>query len=188
MPHPDRLLERPRPHLGLRQRRAEARCGRHLLLAPEPAEQLVALGVAVPLVIGRDVEQLALRRPVALSDDEVESPSGQVVERGVVLVRAHRIEQAEGGDGGEQPDAGGQGGDMAQHDGRRGGDERPFVPFSDAEAIEAELLGQQRVVDHLPEAFGGGLQDPGHRVRGVDDEGDGQELHDATRSASASSG
>ena len=36
-----------------------------------------------------------------------------------------------------------------------GGDERALVPLADAEAVEAQLLGEQGVVDHLPEAFPG---------------------------------
>jgi hypothetical protein len=54
-------------------------------------EQLIALGVALPLVLGRDLEQLALRGAVALADDQLEPPAGQVIQRRVVLVGADRV-------------------------------------------------------------------------------------------------
>jgi len=144
-------------------------------------EQLIALGVALPLVLGRDLEQLALRGAVALADDQLEPPAGQVIQRRVVLVGADRVEQAEGGDGGEQPDPAGQRGNVTQHDGRGRGDERPLVPLPHAEAVESELLGELRVADHLGEPVRCRLDGAGHRVRRVHDQGDGQEPHDAAR-------
>ena len=137
----------------------------HLVLPPEPAEELVAFAVALPLILGSDVEELGLGGPVALADDELQPAAGEVVERGVVLEGADRIEQAQGGDRGEQPDGGGPRGDVAEHDRRRGGDEGALVPLADAVAVEAKLLGQDRVVDHVAKALSGRLLDPGDGVR-----------------------
>ncbi|MDQ0766886.1 hypothetical protein QF027_009521 [Streptomyces canus] len=118
VPDPHRPLVRPRPHLGVGQRRAETGVGGDLVLAPDLPEELVALGVAVPLVLGRDVEQVALGGAVALADDQVETPARQVVEGGVVLVCPDRVQQAERRDGREQADPLRQGGHMAEYDGR----------------------------------------------------------------------
>jgi hypothetical protein len=111
------------------------------------------------------VEQVALGGAVALADDQLEPAAGEVVEGGVVLEGAHRVEQGQRGDRGEQPDPRGQGGDVAEHHGRRGGDERPLVPLSHAEPVEAEFLGQARVAEHLPEPVLGGLL---HFMRAVE--------------------
>ena len=125
VPDPDGPLVRAGPHLRVAAAGGGSAVAAVTLSSRQmPAEQLVALGVAVPLVLGGDVEQLALGGAVALADDQVQAAAGEVVEGGVVLEGAHRVEQAERGDGGEQPDASGQRGDVAEHDGRRGGDER----------------------------------------------------------------
>ncbi len=182
VPDPDRLLVRPRPRLGILQRRAEAGVGGDLVLPPQPPEHLVALGVAVPLVLGCDLEQFPLGRAVALADDQVQAAVGEVVQCRVVLVGPDRVQQAECRHGGEEPDAPGQCGDVAQDHRRRGGEERPLVPLPHTEPVEAELLGQHCVVQDLAEAVVRGLLDTGDRVGPVHDEGDREELHDAARS------
>jgi hypothetical protein len=153
---------------------------------PDLPEHLVALGVALPLVLGRDVEQLALGGTVTLPDDQLKTSAGEVVQGRVVLVGAHRVQQAERGDGREQADAPRQRGDMAEDDGWRGGDERPLVALPHPEPVEAQLLCEQGVVENLAEAFTGRLPHAGHGVRGVHDQRDGEEFHDATRSLGAS--
>jgi hypothetical protein len=120
VPDPDRPLVGPGPDLRLLQRRAELRRGGDPVVAPDLPEQLVGLGVAVPLVLGGDLEQLALRGAVALADDQLQPAAGEVVQRGVVLVGADRVEQAQRGDRGEQPDPVGECGDMAEDDGGGG--------------------------------------------------------------------
>ena len=70
---------------------------------------------------------------------------------------------------------------MTEHHGRRGGDERPLMPFSHAEPVEAEFLGQARVAEYLPEPFPGGFLLAGDLVRGVRDQRDGNEPHEAAR-------
>ncbi len=142
VPDSDRLLQRPGPDLGVPQRGPEPQVGGDLVLSPDPAEKLVGLGVAVPLVVGGDVEQLPLGGAVALADDQFQPAAGEVVKGGVVLVGPHRVEQAQRRDRGEQPDPGGKRGQVTEHDRRGGGDERPFVPFPHPEAVEAEFLGQ----------------------------------------------
>jgi hypothetical protein len=185
VPDLDRPLVRPRPHLRVRQCGAEAGGGGDLVLPPDLPEHLVALGVAVPLVLGRDLEQLALRGAVVLADDQVETPVGEVVGGGVVL-GPDRVQQAERRDGRDQPDPLRQGGHMAEYDGRGRGDERPLVPLAHTEAVEARLLGHDCVVEHLAEAVVGRLAHAGDGIRVVRDEGDGEELHDAARSSAAS--
>jgi len=44
------------------------------------------------------------------------------------------------------------------------------VPLAHAEAVEAEFLGEQRVVEDLPEPVLGGFPDAGGRVGPVDDQ------------------
>jgi len=72
--------------------------------------------------------------------------------------------------------------------GRRGRQERPLVPLAHPEAVEPQLLGEQRVVQHLLEALTGGLAHPGQRIRGVHDQRDGEEPHDAATRRIASAG
>lgn len=66
VPDPDRPLERTRSYLGLAQDGPEPRGRGHGRLAPDLPEQRITLRVAVPLVLRRDVEQLALRGAVTL--------------------------------------------------------------------------------------------------------------------------
>lgn len=74
VPDPDRPLVRPGPDLRVGERGPELRRRGDLLVAPDLPEDLVRLGVAVPLVLGGDLEQLALRGAVALADDQFEPP------------------------------------------------------------------------------------------------------------------
>ena len=127
------------------------------------------------------MEQVALGGAVALADDQLEPAAGEVVEGGVVLERADRVQQRQRRDRGEQPDVRGPGGDVAQYHGRGGGNERPFVPLPDPETVEAEFLGQTRVADHFPEPLLGGFLLARVRVRGVHDQRDGDEPHEAAR-------
>lgn len=55
------------------------------------------------------------------------------------------------------------------------------MPLPHAEAVEAEFLGEQRGVEDLAQPLVGGGEDAGGRVGAVDDEGDGEEPHEATR-------
>ncbi len=57
-----------------------------------------------------------------------------------------------------------------------------------AEAVEAEFLREQGAVQYFAETLLRGLQYAGDRVGPVHDQGDGEELHDATRSVRAWSG
>ena len=93
------------------------------------------------------------------------------------------VEQRQRRDRGEQPDARGQCGEVAEDHGRGGGDERPFVPLAHPEPVEAEFLGQARVADHLPEPLLGGVLLARARVRGVHDQRDGDEPHEPARVA-----
>src|SRR5437867_3014346 len=52
VPDPDRLLQRARPGLGLGQRRTEPTGPGYLVLPPQPAEQLITLAIARPLILG----------------------------------------------------------------------------------------------------------------------------------------
>jgi hypothetical protein len=118
------------------------------------------------------VEQLSLGGAVPLADDQRQPAAGEVVQSGVVLEGTHRVEQAQRGDPGPQLDPRGAGGDVAEHDRRRGGDERALVTLADREPVEAGLLGQHRGVDDL-------AQPPRGRPRrvGVRDQSEEQELH-----------
>ncbi len=181
VPDADRLLQRPRPGLGLVQGRPEPALPGDLVLPPEPAEQLVALAVAVPLVLGGDVEQLLLRRPVALPDDQLEPPVGEVVEGGVVLERPHGVEQRQRRDAGEQADPARARGDVGEDHRRRRGEERPLVPLADREPVETELLGQHRVLDDAAEPFVRRGCAPGAGVGPVRDQREDEELHADSR-------
>jgi hypothetical protein len=123
------------------------------------------------------MKQPRLGRPVALADDELQPATGEVVECGVVLEGTHRIQQAQRGHRGKQPDGGRVRGDVAQDDRRRRRDERALVPLPDAVPVESQLLGEDRVLHHVAKALRGGFLDPGDRIRDMRDERDGQELH-----------
>ncbi len=123
----------------------------HLLLTRQATEQLIVLPVAVPLLLRRDVEELGLCDCIAFAKDQIQPAFGKMVQSRVVLVGSDRVEQAQCGPGGEQPDRRRTRGDVAEYDWRRGGQERPFVAFPDREAVEAQFLGENRMVDDLAE-------------------------------------
>ena len=188
VPDPDRPLQRARPHLGPRERRPEPGVVGDLVVPPQTPEHLVGLGVAVPLVLRGDLEQVALRGAVALADDQLKPPAGEVVKRRVVLERPHRVKQRQRRHRREEADPAGERREVTEHDGRRGGDERPLVPFTHPEAVEAQFLGEQGAVDDLTEPVRRGDLGPGDGVRGVHDQRDGDEPHEAALATGAAPG
>ena len=105
VPDADRVLQRARPRRERVERRPVRAGPRDVLLAEQAAQQLVVLGVAVPLVVVGVAEDPGLLLGVALADDDLDAPAGDDVERGVVLGDADRVEQRQHGHAGEQADA-----------------------------------------------------------------------------------
>ena len=95
----------PGPRREVLERRAVRARPVDVLLAEQAVQQLVVLGVALPLVVVGVAEDPGLLLGVALADDDLDPPAGDHVERGVVLGDADRVEQRQHGDAGEQPQA-----------------------------------------------------------------------------------
>ncbi len=179
VPDGGRLLMRTGERGRAVERGPEAARPGDLLLAPQPAQQLVVLLLQRVLVVRIPAEEPPGLGGVALADGQLQPAAGELVDGGVVLGDPYRIEGGQHGDGGEEPDAVRTGGDRAQHRGRRAGQERRTVPLADAEGVEPQLLGQHGEFDDLLEAVVRGEEASGQRVRDVVDQSHDTEAHTA---------
>lgn len=117
------------------------------------------------------------RSGVAAAHHQVHPPVGQVLEHREVFGDLHRVV---GGDqrgrGGEDEPAGLRG-DVAEHGGRRGRDERRVVVLAGREDVEADLFGLERDRDHRLDPLVFGRCPAGGGVGGEVADGEDAELH-----------
>ena len=107
-------------------------------------EQLLVVGKVVP----EERKRVDAR---ASSEDDLGPTAGDGVERGVALEHADRIVRAQHGDGGPDADAGRARGDRGEHD--VGGRQREVigVVFADPEEVDADLVGEDALLDEVPD-------------------------------------
>ena len=122
---------------------------RDALAGAQRQQQVELLGeqlVVVVKVVAEERKRLGER---AAAGHDLGAAAGEQVEGGEVLEDADWVVRAQHGDGAGQADALGAGGAGSQrHDGR-GDREIWAVVLADAEDVEADLVGQLHLLDHI---------------------------------------
>ena len=172
MPDPGRARERTRQAGDRIERAAELALPGDVLLAPQPAQQLVLLRQLVPLLTEFDAEHRELAQLVALADHQLEAPAGELVDGGVVLGHPQRVEDGQHADPGLDPHPAGRRRDRAKNHGHPRRQERPGVPLAQGDRVEPEFLGltgrRQRLLKPVSGAdkpAGDGVLDVGQDVK-----------------------
>ena len=130
------------------QRSAELPLPGDVLLAPQPAEQVVVLDRQRDALADVLAEPRVDRAGVAAAHHQVDAPARQVLEEGVVLGDAHRVGRRDEGRRGRELESLGLGGDVGEVGRRRGGDEGRVVVLARGEDVEPDLLGLERDLGH----------------------------------------
>jgi hypothetical protein len=160
------------------QRSAELAFPGDVLLAPEPAQQVVLLDGQRDALADVRAEPRVDRAGVAAAEHEVESTLGEVLGVGVVLGQPHRVVGGDQRRGRGEAEGGGLCGEVGQQHRRvpRRGEGRVVV-FTGGEDVEPDLLGLLRVLHGGGDALvlGGGAA--GRRIGGDVPDGEDPELH-----------
>ena len=170
-------VERTRNGREALQRGAVPAVGVHDVLAPEPAQQRVVLDGERDAVADVLAEPRVDRAGVAPAQHQVHPPVGEVLQHRVVLGDLHRVVRGDQGGRRRQLQALRARRDVAEHRGRRGGDERRVVVLPRREDVEANLLGLQRDGDHRLDPLRLGGCAPVRRVGSDVPDGEDAELH-----------
>jgi hypothetical protein len=179
MPDPRRARIGPGQAGDRIERAAEPAFPGDVLLAPQAAQQLVLLRQLVPLLARRDAEHRELAQLVALADDQLDPPAGELVDGGVVLGHPERVQDRQHADPGLDPHPAGGGGDGAQDHGHPRRQERAGVALADGDRVEPELLGLAGRGQRLIQPVGGAYQPTGDRVLNVGENVKQLKSHDA---------
>ena len=138
-----------RVHLEAGHRRPGRAAPRDGLLAEQVGEQVELLLEQLLVAFERVPEQRERLGERAAPEDHLGAPVRHRVDRGEALEHADRVVGAEHRDRGPEADPLGASGDGGQHHLGRGDREVVAVVFADAEEVEAEVVGQHRLVDHV---------------------------------------
>ena len=100
----------------------------------------------------------------ATAGDDFGTAVGDEVERSELLEDADGIGSGEDGDGAGEADVGGPGGCGGEDDGGRGVEVVGAVVLADTKDVEADLIGEDDLVDEVAETVGGGDGEAGGGV------------------------
>lgn len=154
-----------------------------ILLAQEPPEQCVVLAEVVVLMLEPTAEHREVLVLVALADHDLQASTGELVDGGVVLGDAHRVEQAEHGHPGRQQNPVGGRGDRTEQHRRRRRQELPGMTLTDSIRVDPELLGEYRVLDDARQTRVRGEEFTGDRMGCVRNDVENLKAHVATLTA-----
>ena len=168
------------------QRRPQRALPCHRLFLQHGGEQIELLVEQLLVLLQVEAEQRKRLGEGAAPEDDLGAPVRDRVDGGEALKHADRIVGRQHRHGRAEPDALGAACDRGQHDFRRGDREVRAVVLADADGIDADLVGENRLLDEIADDLRGvqrlAVRSVGDVAEGVEAEFEGL-IHSAFLSA-----